>query len=96
MIFVIPHSAPARAMSGCRARGARLPLFRGSQFHASAALISRSLPDRSDVLNAKLLGAPLQEFIELRLGAHGGRGCDGADALLRLGQFRLDHAPSLF
>jgi hypothetical protein len=27
----------------CRARGARLPLFRRSQFHASAALISRSL-----------------------------------------------------
>jgi hypothetical protein len=25
----------------------------------------------------------------------GGRGCNGADALLRLGQFCLDHAPSL-
>jgi hypothetical protein len=24
-----------------------------------------------------------------------GRGCGGANALLRLGQFRLDHAPSL-
>ena len=46
-----------------------------------------------DVLDTKLVGPARQEFIELRLGAHDGRGCDGADVLLSVDQFCLDHAP---